>query len=68
MIETEDGMILIPGTTVEKVVTAFESEFGATRMQKVPSDAGIQLSDSSPKLNGRDASMFRSIIGLCLYM
>ena len=68
MIETEDGMISMPGTTVEKVVTTFESVFGAARMQKAPSDAGIQLTDSSPKLNDCDASMFRSMIGLCSYI
>ena len=56
------------GTTVERVVNAFEEAFGSARLQKIPSDASIQLTDSSPRLNGRDSSMFRSIIGLCLYI
>ena len=68
MVETEDGLVLMPGTTIEKVVNTFETAFGVARMQKVPSDAGIQLPDSSPRLNERDSSMFRSIIGLCLYV
>ena len=68
MIETTDGLVLMPGTTVERVVNAFESVFGSARLQKVPSDSGIQLTDTSPHLNDRDSSMFRSIIGLCLYI
>ena len=51
MIEVEDGLILMPGTTVEKVVQAFEKSFGHARDQKVPSDAGIQLADNSSRLN-----------------
>ena len=58
----------MPGTKVAKVVNSFEAAFGTARMQKVPSDAGIQVPDSSPKLSERDASMFRSIIGFCLYI
>ena len=68
MIEVEDGLILMPGTTVEKVVQAFESSFGHARVQKVPSDAGIQLADNSPRLSEKDSCAFRSIIGLCLYV
>ena len=45
MVETEDGLVPMPGTTLERVVS-------------------IQLTDNSPKLNARDSSMFRSIIGL----
>jgi len=68
MVETTDGLVLMPGTTVERVVNAFESAFGSAPLQKVPSDSGIQLTDSSPRLNDRDSSMFRSIIGLCVYI
>ena len=45
-----------------------ESSFGHARVQKVPSDAGIQLADNSPRLSEKDSSAFRSIIGLCLYV
>ena len=68
MIEVEDGLIFMPGTTVEKVIQAFETSFGHARVQKIPSDAGIQLADNSPKLNEKDSSVFRSINGLCLHV
>ena len=66
MIEVEDGLILMPGTTLEKVVQTFESSFGHSTVQKVRSDAGIQLADNSPRLSEKDSSAFRSIISLCL--
>ena len=53
-------------TSVEKIVKAFESAFG--RKQKVPCDSSIQLLDESEKLNSKDSSSYRSIIGLCLYV
>ena len=31
--ETEDGLLLTPRTSVEKVVKAFEEKFGVARMQ-----------------------------------
>ena len=66
--EVEDGLILSPGTTVEKVIRVFEQHFGAVRQQKIPCDSSIQLPDNSEKLNAQDASAFRSIVGLCLYI
>ena len=35
MVETTDGWVLMPGTTVERVVNAFESAFGSAHLQKV---------------------------------
>ena len=32
VVETEDGLVLTPGTTSEKVVSTFETAFGAARM------------------------------------
>ena len=66
--EVEDGLILSPGTTVEKVIRLFEQHFGAVRQQKIPCDSSIQLPDNSEKLSAQDASAFRSIVGLCLYI
>ena len=34
--EVENGLILAPGTTVEKVVGAFEAAFGQAGSQKLP--------------------------------
>ena len=64
----EDGLILVPGTTVEKVVGAFECAFGHAGCQKLPNDSSLQLPDSSQKHSAKDAGAHRSIIGLCLYI
>jgi hypothetical protein len=59
---------MTPGTSVEKVVRAFEERFGVARSQKIPCSSEIQLEDNSPLLSPRDASAFRSVVGLCLYI
>jgi hypothetical protein len=64
--EMDGWLMLTPGTSVEKVVRAFESAFGVARKQKVPCDSSIQLPDEPEKLNSKDSSSYRSIIGLCL--
>ena len=62
-------MILAPGTTVVKVVGAFESAaIGQARPQKLPNDSSLQLPDHSQKLSAKDAGAYRSIVGLCLYI
>jgi hypothetical protein len=66
--ETSDGLVMTPGTSVEKVVRAFEERFGVARSQKIPCSSEIQLEDNSPLLSPRDASAFRSVVGLCLYI
>ena len=64
-----DGWLLLTsGIAVERVVKAFETSFGLARKQKVPCDASIQLPDESEKLNPKDASAYRSVVGLCLYV
>ena len=66
--EVDDGLVLSPGTKIAKVVQAFEEAFGLARAQKIPCDAGIQLPDSSQKVDEKDSSASRSIVGLCLYI
>ena len=61
--EVDDGLVLSPGTKVAKVVKAFEEAFGTARAQKIPCDSSIQLPDSSQKLDNRDSSNYRSIVG-----
>jgi hypothetical protein len=68
IMEVENGLILASGTTVEKVADAFESAFGSARCQKLPNDPSLQMPDSSQKLSASDASAYRSIVGLCLYI
>ena len=68
MTETNDGLVITPGTSIEKVVKSFEESFGAVRSQKTPCDPSVQLPDTSAKLDKKDSTAFRSIVGLCLYV
>ena len=54
------------GIAVNRVVTAFETSFGVARKQKVPCDSSSQLPGESEKLNSKDASACRSVVGLSL--
>ena len=56
LVETEDGLVLIGPdardyNSFERVVNAFEEAFNSAHLQKIPSDASIQLTDNSPRLN-----------------
>ena len=68
LVKLADGLMVVPGTTVEKVVSCFENHFGSSRGQKVPCDAGIQNEDHSQALNASDGKAYRSVIGLLLYV
>ena len=47
--EVPGGLVLTPGTSIEKVVKVFEQTFGMVRQQKVPCSSDLQLVDNSPK-------------------
>ena len=66
--EMDGWLLLTSGIAVERVVKAFETAFGVARKQKVPCDSIVQLREESEKLNSKDASSYRSIVGLCLYV
>ena len=68
LIRVSDGLVIVPGTTVSKVVESFEKLFGVARLQKIPCDAAVQQDDSSKLLSPQDAKNYRSIIGLLLYL
>ena len=36
LVKLSDGLMVVPGTTVERVVACFEKSFGAARAQKIP--------------------------------
>ena len=61
--EVPEDLILTPGTSIEKVVKVFGEAFGSARQQKVLCSSDLQLVDDSPKLDEKDASAFRSVIG-----
>ena len=68
MVYLNDGILLIPGINIEKIVEAFEASFGSARAQSVPCDSSIQLEDGSKILTAANSSKFRSIVGMCLYL
>ena len=63
-----DSLMLTPGISVARVVKLFEESFGVARSQKIPCNAEIQIEDASQELGARDATAYRSIVGLCLYI
>ena len=63
-----DEVLIVPGTTTEKVAAYFERFFGQARSQKIACDSGIQNSDESLPLSIGDSKNYRSIIGLLLYV
>ena len=63
-----EGLMVVPGTQVMKVVENFENHFGKVREQLIPCDSSIQLQDVSKELGQADAAVFRSIVGMCLYL
>ena len=62
-----EGLMVVPGTQVMRVVENFENHFGKVREQLIPCDSSIQLQDVSKELAQADAAVFRSIVGMCLY-
>ena len=41
---------------------------GQYELRKTPCDPSIQLPDNSPKLDKKDTTSFRSMVGLCVYI
>ena len=68
LIRVEDGILVAPGIPVQRIVEAFEEAFGTVRAQVLPCDASIQLEDGSQFLSTADATKFRSIVGMALYL
>ena len=64
----DDGIVVKPGNYIPKMLEAFEEHFGMVRVQQIPADSGIQVQDNSQELNGSDATVYRSITGMALYL
>ena len=61
-----NGLALLPGTSIAKVIHGFEAYFGKARPQTIPCDSSIQTEDLSASLNSADAYAFRSVVGTVL--
>ena len=68
ILHLEEGLALVSGNSINKLVNAFEAKFGKVRVSSTPADQGLQMIDNSPMLASQDASFYRMAVGLCLYL
>ena len=68
LVRVDGGILVAPGIPVQRIVEKFEEAFGPVRGQVLPCDSSIQLEDGSQPLKPEDATNFRSIVGMALYL
>ena len=64
----DDGIVIIPGHYIETMVNVFEEVYGKIKIQKIPADSLIQVEDESAPLGPEEATMFRSMVGMAIYL
>ena len=64
----DDGIVIIPGHYIETTVNVFEEVYGKIKFQKIPADSLIQVEDESAPLGPEEATMFRSMVGMAIYL
>ena len=62
-LRVSDGLVVMPGR-----LELYESNFGPVRAQKVPADGSIQVEDESQELDARTSSIYKSLIGMLIYL
>ena len=68
LLRVEDGLALLPGSSIGKLIKVWEEKFGKLRSSTTPADSSIQMEDNSPCLVGSDVTFFRMAVGTCLYI
>ena len=68
LIKLSDGLMVVPGTTTERVVVCFERSFGPARALSIPNADTSQHLTTSQLLTTADGRAYRSVIGLPLYL
>eukprot|EP00435_Cladocopium_sp_Y103_P065760 s66_g27.t1 len=68
IVHLDDGLALVCGNSISKLVNAFEATFGKVRVSTVTADQGLQMIDSSPLLAAQNASVYRMAVGVCLFL
>ena len=68
IVHLSEGLALVSGNSISKLVNAFEMKFGKVRVSSTPADQGLQMIDNSPLLAAQDASFYRMAVGVCLYL
>ena len=64
----EDGISIMPGKYIQNMLEIFESAHGLVKRSKVPCDASIQTADSSEPLGAEDSALYRSLVGMAIYL
>ena len=64
----ENGLLLVPGTGVQKLVDVFEKHCGLAGKQLAPFNSSIQLEDVTKVLDTQNGTNCRSIMETCLYL
>jgi hypothetical protein len=67
-LRVSDGLVVMPGNYINNMLELYESNFGPVRAQKVPVDGSIQVEDGSQELDARTSSIYRSLIGMLIYL
>ena len=63
----EDGILITPGHYIENMLEVFEG-YGVVRAQKVPCDGSIQVEDVSLELDVNESTIYRSLVGMAIYL
>ena len=66
--KVDDGIVIIPGHYIDTMVSSFEEVYGKIKVQKIPADSLIQVEDGSTPLGSEEATMFRSMVGMAIYL
>ena len=64
----EEGVLVKPGQYAANVVKTFEEVYGEVKRQKLPCAAEIQELDTSNLITPQDAAIYRSIVGMGIYL
>ena len=67
-LRVSDGLVVMPGSYINNMLELYGSNFGPVRAQKVPADGSIQVEDESQELDARTSSIYKSLIGMLIYL
>ena len=63
-----EGLLVRPGQYATRMIKTFEDKYGPVRRQRLPATSDIQDADGSNAVPYEDASIFRSIVGMGIYL
>ena len=64
----EDGILITPGHYIENMLEVFEGYYGVVGAQKVPCDGSIQVENVSLELDVNESTIYRSLVGMAIYL